>query len=221
MVAHSYGGIVATEGVQGRFNKATRAQAGQKGGVFRIIYIAAFLVPVGSSLCDPLGGTIPPFIPVDVRKWPYACSKHLGQDFVLHINYFKNFPIICIVSLLMRPCIQEQEMCIMSSPQKMFYHDLPRAEQEQWAGEMLKSPASTQVAPITYAAYKFHPVSYLYCTLDQALRYAVQKRTVGTISERYRISFCTDVLQASHSPFLSMPDKVLAAVERQLGITPR
>jgi hypothetical protein len=79
VVAHSYGGIVATEGVQGRFNKATRAQAGQKGGVFSIIYIAAFLVPVGSSLCDPLGGTIPPFIPVDVRKSPYASSKHLGQ----------------------------------------------------------------------------------------------------------------------------------------------
>lgn len=112
-------------------------------------------------------------------------------------------------------------MCIMSSPQKMFYHDLPRAEQEQWAGEMLKSPASTQVALITYAAYKFHPVSYLYCTIDQALPYAVQKRMVGTISERYRISFCTDILQASHSPFLSMPDKVLAAVERQLGIMPR
>lgn len=79
VVAHSYGGIVATEGVQGRFNKAARAQAGQTGGVLRIIYIAAFLVTVGSNLCDPLGGTIPPFIPVDVSKWPYACGKHMGQ----------------------------------------------------------------------------------------------------------------------------------------------
>lgn len=105
----------------------------------------------------------------------------------------------------------------MLDPQKMFYHDLPPAEQEKWAGEMLKSPASTQYHTITHAAYMHHPVSYIYCTLDQGLVYPIQQQMVTGLSERYGLSFSTETLEASHSPYLSMPDKVLAAVEKLLS----
>lgn len=66
IVAHSYGGIVTSQAVEERFGKAFREKNGKKGGVIRIIFMAAFLVPVGSSLVTALGGTLPPFIPVDV-----------------------------------------------------------------------------------------------------------------------------------------------------------
>ena len=47
IVAHSYGGIVATQGVEDHLGKTVRERNGRKGGLIRIIYLAAFLVPVG------------------------------------------------------------------------------------------------------------------------------------------------------------------------------
>ena len=107
-------------------------------------------------------------------------------------------------------------MCIMMNPQKMFYHDLPPAEQNKWAAEMCKSPVSTQYATITQAAYLFHPISYIYCTLDQGMVYQVQQKMVTELSERYGLSISTAILETSHSPYLSMPEKVLTAVESLL-----
>lgn len=66
IVAHSYGGIVATQAAEARFSKASRDSNGKEGGLIRIIYLAAPLVPVGASLSTPLGGVMPPFIHVDV-----------------------------------------------------------------------------------------------------------------------------------------------------------
>jgi hypothetical protein len=71
IVAHSYGGIDASQGVEARFNKASREAHGKSGGVLRIIYLAAFLVPIGSSLLSPLGGLIPPCVLVDVSDFAF------------------------------------------------------------------------------------------------------------------------------------------------------
>ena len=66
VVGHSYGGVVATQAVKQRFAKKVRAEEGKKGGVLRILYICAFMVKDGQSLADPFGGTLPPFITIDV-----------------------------------------------------------------------------------------------------------------------------------------------------------
>ena len=75
VVAHSYGGMVANLGVEKRFAKAVCTEQGKAGGVVRIIYMAAFLVPIGQSLSSPLGGTLPPFIPVDVSAHSCFCCS--------------------------------------------------------------------------------------------------------------------------------------------------
>jgi hypothetical protein len=50
MFAHSYGGVVATEAVHADFGvEAVRAKS-QKGGVIRILFCAAFVLPLGESL---------------------------------------------------------------------------------------------------------------------------------------------------------------------------
>jgi hypothetical protein len=70
--AHSYGGIVATQSIHEKYRKAARHADGKAGGVVRIVYMCAFIVPLGESLGSALGGgpppdtKLPPFLPVDV-----------------------------------------------------------------------------------------------------------------------------------------------------------
>jgi hypothetical protein len=108
----------------------------------------------------------------------------------------------------------------MSDPRLFFYHDLPAAEQDKWIAELHKSPASTQLTPLTQVVYLSHPLSYLHCTEDQGITFEIQKNMIKAITDRYGVTFVTDVLPSSHSPFLSMPEKTLQAIERQLAVNP-
>ncbi|EIW78693.1 alpha beta-hydrolase [Coniophora puteana RWD-64-598 SS2] len=47
VVAHSYGGIVASEAVLAEFGRKAREEKGDSGGILRIVFICAILVPVG------------------------------------------------------------------------------------------------------------------------------------------------------------------------------
>lgn len=67
LVLHSYGGIVGTQAAHEDFNKAVRKGRGLAGGILRILYMCAFLLPLGNSLGSAFGGQLPPFIDVEVR----------------------------------------------------------------------------------------------------------------------------------------------------------
>ncbi|ORY58150.1 Alpha/Beta hydrolase protein [Pseudomassariella vexata] len=54
LLAHSLGGLIAGNAVQGR-DYATRQAAGKTGGVIQTIYLAAFMCPEGVSLFNMLG----------------------------------------------------------------------------------------------------------------------------------------------------------------------
>lgn len=80
VIAHSYGGIVATEALDAEFSLGAREAKGLSGGILHLIYMCAFLLPLGHSLATALGGKeLPPFIPVDVCC-PYA--KEIRQSIV-------------------------------------------------------------------------------------------------------------------------------------------
>jgi hypothetical protein len=70
VVMHSYGGMVGTESVTEEMSKNYRGKKGLKGGVVKLLYLCAFLLHKGESLATPLGGELPPFIPVEVRSYP-------------------------------------------------------------------------------------------------------------------------------------------------------
>ncbi|KAH8716849.1 Alpha/beta hydrolase fold-1 [Phaeosphaeriaceae sp. PMI808] len=57
-IVHSWGGIVACTGLSG-LGKKERAAEGKKGGIVRVGYMAAFIVPEGTSLMDAIGGADP------------------------------------------------------------------------------------------------------------------------------------------------------------------
>lgn len=49
LVMHSYGGVAGTNAVHG-LEAAARQEKGEKGGIIHCLFVAAFLVPRGSSL---------------------------------------------------------------------------------------------------------------------------------------------------------------------------
>lgn len=65
VVAHSYGGVVASSAVEG-LTKTARTDAGKPGGVIKVIYLAAFALDKGQSLLGMLGGNYLPWMKVEV-----------------------------------------------------------------------------------------------------------------------------------------------------------
>jgi pimeloyl-ACP methyl ester carboxylesterase len=76
VIGHSYGGMVLSEGVLGKFAKKTREAGGKKGGVLRVVYLSAFIMGKGESMATnfvPITGDptkLPPRTPIDV------CARH-------------------------------------------------------------------------------------------------------------------------------------------------
>jgi pimeloyl-ACP methyl ester carboxylesterase len=66
VVAHSYGGMVSTEALDKVFAIKKRQAQNKKGGIVGLMYVCAFIVEVGQSLVDPMGGGLPPFITIQV-----------------------------------------------------------------------------------------------------------------------------------------------------------
>ncbi|TEA11323.1 hypothetical protein C8034_v007805 [Colletotrichum sidae] len=62
--SHSYGGVVASNAVEG-YDVASRSAAGASGGVVSIVYASAFMLPKGASLLDLLGGQPLPWMVVE------------------------------------------------------------------------------------------------------------------------------------------------------------
>lgn len=71
---HSYGGVVGTEAVHESLGRKFRESKNLPGGVVHLVYICAFVLPLGSSLGSALGGGLPPFIPIEVSRPFRACS---------------------------------------------------------------------------------------------------------------------------------------------------
>lgn len=98
----------------------------------------------------------------------------------------------------------------MDEPERRFYHDLSAEEQKHWVSELAPSPVIAQETVITYAAYKHYPVTYLYCTDDQASPLEYQEMMVkGT-----GLQFDTESCNAGHSPFLSQPETILDIIKK-------
>lgn len=65
VLAHSAGGVSGSAAVRG-LDAATRRAAGLPGGVARVVYMAAFMIPRGKSIMGMLGGQPLPWMIVQV-----------------------------------------------------------------------------------------------------------------------------------------------------------
>lgn len=97
---------------------------------------------------------------------------------------------------------------------QLFYNDVPAAKQQHWVSLLKPNPVVTMYNPVTYVAYKHHPASYIFCENDQAVPVELQK----TMVDGSGVEMLTETLTSGHSPFLSMPEKLLEAVQKTAGI---
>lgn len=82
VVAHSWGGIIATAALADFMPQPSNTQNPQKGGVCNIIYMAAFIPFEGESLAGIFGGSLPPYlVPKDdgTLQWTNPID-HLYND---------------------------------------------------------------------------------------------------------------------------------------------
>jgi hypothetical protein len=69
VIAHSWAGLPVSSALDG-LSKSEREKSGQKGGVVKLIFIAAFLPNAGESLIGAFGGMPPPWYVLDVSRVP-------------------------------------------------------------------------------------------------------------------------------------------------------
>ncbi|KAI5791891.1 Alpha/beta hydrolase fold-1 [Geopyxis carbonaria] len=94
-------------------------------------------------------------------------------------------------------------------PATIFYNDMTPEDQAHWVSKLKHSSGPVFSDPVTYEPWKEVPCMYLYCEKDNGIPLPVQQMMAETLGAD-RTDFS---LPASHSPFLSMPAKVVEAVE--------
>lgn len=102
-----------------------------------------------------------------------------------------------------------------NGPETVFYNDMS-VEDTKSAVALLK-PHSYQTAHsrLTYAGWKHVPTTYIYCEKDNAIPIHVQKMMVEETAKGFGVR--TEWLDASHSPFWSMPTETAEAIRRAAG----
>ncbi|KAM3436127.1 hypothetical protein NHJ13734_005228 [Beauveria thailandica] len=106
--------------------------------------------------------------------------------------------------------VDENNIVVCRDPLKLFYNDL-EPQEAAWAESLRvahgtvaqKTPLSARRA----VAWRTIPLSYIFCENDEAVPLALQNTMVSR-AESDGVSVKRYSLAASHSPFLSMPDKV-------------
>jgi len=93
-----------------------------------------------------------------------------------------------------------------------FYNDFPPGEAAHWALKIHKHSRLAYASPLTYAAYKAFPSSYLFMTRDAAVPLFMQQRLAHAagITE-------TAEVDAGHFAVISCPGGVKDFIRRSAG----
>jgi hypothetical protein len=112
--------------------------------------------------------------------------------------------------------LEEDRTWTVKDPEIIFYNDLSVAEQAFWINKLRPHPPPSSTTPITNVAYKYIPTTYLLCEKDQAIPFEVQRMMVAgaeASGDVYEGEIEQIVCGSGHSPFLSMPERVVEIVE--------
>jgi len=91
-------------------------------------------------------------------------------------------------------------------PAHYFYNDLAPEEQRKYSAMLRSQSLKAYGGETSHAAYTVIPSWYLYCTKDQAVPMEVQQNLVRIAIEA-GAQMKTGMVDASHSPFLSVPEE--------------
>jgi pimeloyl-ACP methyl ester carboxylesterase len=170
VLAHSYGGAVATEALAGLPRLAT------------LIYLAAFLLEPGES-CKDANAATPDLGP--------GLSPELDGDY-----------------LVVSP----------AAARAMFYGDCTQEQAAAAAARLTPEHLGTVTSPVTAAAWRDVPATYLVTRDDKSISAEAQRAMADKAAWRAE-------LDSGHSPMLTRPaeltEQVLAALDRAGASAPR
>lgn len=105
----------------------------------------------------------------------------------------------------------------IDNPGHHFYSDLSEENQQFWSAKLVYHPTNAQLSPPKIrveAAWKKMPVTYLICEGDEALPSPVQEMMIDRIEKAGGPTVSRERCDAGHSPFLSMPGRIVELVNR-------
>lgn len=158
LVAHSYGGVPATE-------------AAKSDSVVHIVYVAAFVLDVGESLLSSIGGVAPHWWVVDASTVSVEMSDFVASH---------------------------------------FYGDVDEETAASAVARLKPQSRSVFEEPITWAAWRHKPSTYVVTELEPIARVRAQEAMAARAGSRVvRMS-------TSHSPFMSRPIELADHIEMTL-----
>jgi hypothetical protein len=95
----------------------------------------------------------------------------------------------------------------------IFYNDLPSETANTWSSQLHHQAWPTFQTPLSHAAYKDVPSTYLLCEQDAAIPLVAQQAMAGFVGEGITTHLC----KSGHSPFLSMPETVVNVIRKASG----
>lgn len=174
LIGHSYSGVPVCQAVRG-LERSLRQKEGKAGGIVRVVFIAAFLLPDGMSTMQYSGGRLPP---------PWVTVDDGG--------------------VLWRP---KRDLCM-----KLFFQDLPPAEQERWADELVVANSNNCTTPVRRACWDVD-VAKTYVATTQDLGMPVERQR-AMMKEVWDGSWSVDEIGSGHAPFLSKVAELVEILER-------
>ncbi|KAL9117118.1 MAG: hypothetical protein Q9187_006350 [Circinaria calcarea] len=98
-------------------------------------------------------------------------------------------------------------------PVKLFYADIEPEHAMEMESLLVRQSGAAMTDQITYPAWEYIPVTYLRTLEDQVLFLNWQDRQIKAVEER-GVKVTVETFKSSHSPYLSMPGRMVEAVER-------
>ncbi|KAG4418124.1 hypothetical protein IFR04_008717 [Cadophora malorum] len=95
------------------------------------------------------------------------------------------------------------------TPEDVFYHDMSASEQQKWIAQLKHTSAAVFSGKSTHEPWHHIPCTYIYCEEDKAIPLIVQQGIAGSMGA----GITTFSIKASHSPFLSCPEKLVEGIE--------
>ncbi|KAI1171186.1 Alpha/beta hydrolase fold-1 [Nemania sp. FL0916] len=188
LVAHSYGGMPATQSTKG-LSIHERQAKGKIGGLVKLAYMSVLLTTPGGTAGDVAVNPLPP-ADVSIRWLIFTRTIRLDTNFVFQEAGWMS---LGDTRLLAPVC----------------YSDLPPEEGLRWASMFALHSAVSFTDPLTHAGYKDVPVSYLFCEDDLVVPVAVQKSEIEMLEKETGHKIDVTTIKSGHCPTSSCPDKVV------------
>lgn len=217
IVMHSYGGLPGTQACEG-LSKTDRLRASKSGGIVRLLYVAAAIAPVGSSMAGVLQTNMPlPSIETAHGKPSLWTSISLAVGRLIPLSWSARLfsPSSLAASV-------EGLWAYHHNPDVFtdwLLADIPREDALKYAS--VSSPVAQSVksimTPLTYAGYKHIPCSYIFTKLDRVNAPAAQRSFIGLVEKESGSKVDVYEYAVGHCPQLSRPLWEVECVRRVAG----